>query len=65
MSVQMRRWCRPQLIVLCRGKPEENVLLACKVGATRLGPGNANNNCLNLKEGGSECGDQCGQQAIS
>jgi len=31
MSAQKRQWSKPQLIVLGRGKPEENVLAACKI----------------------------------
>jgi hypothetical protein len=30
MPIQKKRWERPQLIVLGRGTPEENVLTACK-----------------------------------
>jgi hypothetical protein len=31
MPSQKRQWSKPQLIVLGRGKPEENVLGACKI----------------------------------
>jgi hypothetical protein len=31
MPAQKRQWSKPQLIVLGRGKPEENVLGACKI----------------------------------
>ena len=28
-----RKWVKPKLIVLLRGKPEETVVLACKTGS--------------------------------
>ena len=39
MSSRKRQWSKPQLVVLGRGKPEENVLAACKHG-NGPGPGN-------------------------
>jgi hypothetical protein len=38
-----KQWVKPQLIVLGRGTPEENVLLSCKtgIGGTQ-GPGTGN-----------------------
>ena len=30
MTPRKRQWSKPQLIVLGRGKPEENVLAGCK-----------------------------------
>jgi len=30
MTKQNKRWQKPQLVVLARGMPEENVLLHCK-----------------------------------
>jgi hypothetical protein len=43
-------WKRPELVVLVRGKPEEAVLAACKLGPGQgiLGPGNQFNACANL-----------------
>ncbi len=32
MSARKKQWSKPQLIVLGRGKPEENVLAGCKTG---------------------------------
>lgn len=41
-----RKWVEPRLIVLVRGRPEENVLLACK-GDHLAGPQRpANHSCL-------------------
>ncbi len=34
----MKKWEKPQLVVLVRGKPEESVLETCKTG-TGPGPG--------------------------
>jgi hypothetical protein len=44
-SPQKRTWLSPQLVVLVRGRPEENVLSACKLASGATGPGNANNVC--------------------
>ncbi|MCU0236665.1 MAG: hypothetical protein MUC72_06215 [Acidobacteria bacterium] len=41
-----KKWLRPRLIVMVRGRPEENVLLACK-GSHLAGPQRpANHSCL-------------------
>jgi hypothetical protein len=42
MENKKKTWIRPQLIVLGRGQPEENVLVACKArggAGTPVGPG--------------------------
>ncbi len=36
--MEKRKWETPKLICLYRGRPEEGVLQACKIGATS-GPG--------------------------
>ena len=33
-----RKWKRPELIVLIKGRPEENVLFHCKAGINKDGP---------------------------
>jgi hypothetical protein len=33
-----RKWKRPELVVLVKGRPEENVLFHCKAGINRDGP---------------------------
>ncbi|MBI3986858.1 MAG: hypothetical protein HY343_08065 [Lentisphaerae bacterium] len=53
-----KKWTRPQLIVLGRGAPEENVLAWCKSAAGINGVGNFNNACAAVKKGtctGSIC----------
>jgi hypothetical protein len=42
MPARKKPWSKPQLIVLGRGKPEENVLANCKAGGFS-GPGYENN----------------------
>jgi hypothetical protein len=37
MSSVKRNWSKPRLIVLGRGKPEENIMLKCKNGQPKLG----------------------------
>jgi hypothetical protein len=40
MQKQKKQWTRPQLIVLDRGRPEENVLATCKNRTSdNIGPG--------------------------
>jgi hypothetical protein len=38
MEKKKPKWGKPKLIVLTRGKPEERVLLACKVEGSGSGP---------------------------
>jgi hypothetical protein len=38
-------WTKPQLVVLARGCPEENVLAACKGGTFATGSKTRNGNC--------------------
>jgi len=52
MSAPKKPWTKPQLIVLGRGTPEENVLAGCKHGGNS-GPGS--NNC---KFHGMDCSNQ-------
>lgn len=42
-------WIQPELIILLRGKPEEAVLLTCKVDHNTTGP-------LNINGTGDACG---------
>ena len=56
-------WVMPELIVLVRSKPEEEVLAMCKSGGP-LGPGAGpstnNNNCTI-----PGCGANCSAQSVS
>ena len=52
MAARKRQWSKPQLIVLGRGTPEENVLAACKHGGN-IGPGVGN-----CKNKGTECSNR-------
>lgn len=48
MEKQLKRWQIPQLIILARGTPEENILANCKAisAINPLTPGNFNqSNC--------------------
>jgi len=40
-----KRWEKPNLIVLYRGRPEEVLLTGCKSPIFAAGPGGANNKC--------------------
>lgn len=42
--MQKKNWVKPELIVLIRGRPEENVLTGCKFAAS--GPHSAWGGCL-------------------
>ena len=45
----MRKWSKPELIVLVRAKPEEAVLELCKfIRVSGDGSGSSNAQCLNL-----------------
>lgn len=39
MGDNRKKWCKPQLIVLGRGTPEENVLANCKSAAAPAASG--------------------------
>jgi len=41
-----KKWGKPKLIILTRGKPEERVLMACKGGAVSVDEGTVQKNCL-------------------
>lgn len=43
---QQKKWQRPMLVVLSRGKPEESVLLFCKMGTGGNGPNVLLTDCL-------------------
>lgn len=41
------RWSKPQLIILARGTPEENVLVGCKTqGGVGVSPQTAQTGCI-------------------
>lgn len=43
MMKKQKKWSRPQLIILGRGKPEERVLAACKMDGMGIqGPSSKN-----------------------
>ena len=57
MKTQTKRWETPQLIILARGMPEENVLTACKAidGTNPVFPDNfQQSNCAETPVG--NCG---------
>jgi hypothetical protein len=51
MNEQKKQWQKPVLIVIGRGKPEENVLAVCK-GISNTGRPNANS-CMDEKQFGN------------
>ena len=42
----MKKWKRPELIVLVKAQPEENILTHCKFNAAPLGTGGTQNATL-------------------
>jgi hypothetical protein len=46
--LEKRKWTRPQLLVLTRGKPEEMVLAGCKLVDSGADPDADNLGCLML-----------------
>jgi len=55
-----KEWEKPKLVVLYRGRPEEDVLMICKV-VNSAGPG-AGSNC---NEGGAWQGNWCEREGSS
>jgi hypothetical protein len=43
--MQKKKWGRPELIVLVRGKPDEDILVGCKNAAGSGSPGSTDSNC--------------------
>ena len=56
MEDKRKKWTTPQLIVLGRGTPEENVLAGCKT-ATAAGPTGSKTGCV--KKIGINCKNTC------
>jgi hypothetical protein len=57
MNRAKKRWIRPQLIVLGRGTPEENILAGCKT-SKNTGMSATKNSCK--KKQGANCnGGKC------
>jgi hypothetical protein len=44
-KIEKKAWAKPELIVLVRGRPEEAVLVGCKVYMGQGGTANANYWC--------------------
>lgn len=67
MSKQMikkhKKWTKPQLIILGRGKTEENILAGCK-NANGGGPASIFSKCL-LEQNKNWCKDPCSLQPTS
>lgn len=59
--MQKKEWRKPELIVLVRNKPEEDVLVACKSSAGGAGPSNRNSACRN----NNACTSSCSAQVLS
>jgi hypothetical protein len=48
-TTDKKNWVKPELTVLVRNRPEEQVLAACKAllgGQSASNPGSTNNNCI-------------------
>jgi len=56
MTTKKPPWCKPELVVLVRGRPEESVLAVCKTQNTLGAKGYG---CLN-KQGTGPCNKQNG-----
>jgi hypothetical protein len=50
-----KKWFKPKLIILTRGKPEEAVLGNCKATAVASGSGNKFRNCLKWYSQPTQC----------
>lgn len=53
-----KAWLKPELLVIVRGHPEENVLASCK-GPGFSGPGFTHDNCKHGQGGGHGHGSAC------
>jgi hypothetical protein len=62
-------WKRPKLIVLYRGRPEEMVLVACKLATRSFGgpsnPAGGRMNCQPWRVAPSTCYSQCSSYSAS
>ena len=54
--MQKKEWRKPELIVLVRSKPEEDVLVICKFTSVRGGPSYVNHACRK-----TNCTTNCNQ----
>jgi len=61
MKEKKEEWIKPQLIVLGRGTPEENVLAGCKVNIKINGPNSKKTGCF--KKG--KCNNKCSKSSTS
>lgn len=52
-----KKWAKPKLIILTRGKPEESVLAGCKVNLGGGGPNNDALDCDTWDGSNSTCGE--------
>lgn len=59
-----RIWQKPELLVIVRSHPEENVLASCK-GPGTSGPGFIHDNCKHGNGGGHGGGSACYEMAHS
>lgn len=55
-EAKKKKWDRPKLIILTRGKPEERVLDGCKIGGD-IGPESALSTCATEKP--DPCKNSC------
>jgi hypothetical protein len=63
--MEKRKWIRPQLLVLTRGKPEEAVLTACKQGTWPGLPGDSNVNESTCIYNNVACAPDCATHGLS
>lgn len=59
--MQKKEWRKPELVVLVRSKPEEDVLVICKASTVRGGPNYYNKACRSTVV----CGGSCNQRQNS
>ena len=59
----LRKWTKPELVVMVRSRPEEAVLAYCKKDG-RTGPNNADATCL-IFDASMNCLNRCGMLVVS
>jgi len=57
MAAEKSPWRKPEMTILVRSRPEEAVLMGCKLPVLTAGPGSTHNRC---KRGpGKSCNTNC------
>ncbi len=59
MEDSRKKWTQPQLIILGRGAPEENVLAGCKMSTNVMKGPSATRTACKKKASGTPCKTAC------